>query len=101
MLSAIDENTPLSFLTVGDLRKLLAEALKPQQPRYIKGIAGLMELFKCSKSQAMRIKSSGVIDSAIKQQVAGGAFIVDADMAVTLYDRSKRVIENRNLRINN
>ena len=94
---AYSNDTPLSFLTVGDLRQIIADAIKPSEPRFVRGLAGLMEFFRCSHTQAVRIKASGVIDAAIKQNVARGAFLVDADLALSLFDRSKKVIEDRTL----
>lgn len=95
---AYDDATPLSFLTVGDLRQLIGEALSvATEPRYVKGLAGLMELFQCSHTQAVRIKASGVIDSAVIQQTERGSFLVDAVRAVFLYRRSRQIIEDRPL----
>lgn len=94
---AYSDDTPLSFLTVGDLKRIIADAIKPSEPRFVRGLAGLMELFACSHSQAVRIKASGVIDAAIRQNVAKGAFLVDADMALALFDRSKKIVDERSL----
>lgn len=87
---AYNDNTPLSFLTVGDLRELMAKLLRGPEPRYVKGLSGLMEIFGCSHSQAMRIKASGVIDAAIRQNIKGGNFLVDSDKAIALYDMSRK-----------
>ena len=39
----------------------------PTEKRYVYGIAGLCEIFGCSKPTAIRIKKSGRIDKAITQ----------------------------------
>ncbi len=54
----------------------------------------MMRLFNCSATTAMRIKSSGIIDLAIRQTKRGGAFYVDADLALKIYNRNLRVIDN-------
>lgn len=94
MQTRINDDTPLSFLTVGQLRQLISEMLVPPQPRYKKGIAGLMEIFSCSHTTADRIKRSGVIDLAIKQTQKGGAFYTDADLALRIYKQKLTIIEN-------
>ncbi len=90
----ITDDTPISFLTVGQLRDVLKSLNVDKQPTYVKGIAGMMQLFNCSATTAMRIKSSGIIDLAIKQTKRGGAFYVDADLALKIYNRNLRVIDN-------
>ncbi len=93
-LTEITDDTPVSFLTVGQLRDVLKSINTDNQPAYVKGIAGMMRLFNCSATTAMRIKSSGVIDLAIRQTKRGGAFYVDADLALKIYNRNLRVIDN-------
>ena len=86
-------NTRLIDLTVGELMELLESARKaasqPQKPtvpekRLVYGIAGIAQLFNCSMTTANRIKASGRIDRAIKQN--GRIIIVDADLALELYN---------------
>lgn len=93
-LNEITDDTPVSFLTVGQLRDVLKSINADSRPAYVKGIAGMMRLFNCSATTAMRIKSYGVIDLAIKQTKRGGAFYVDADLALKIYNRNLRVIDN-------
>lgn len=94
-MDAFNDSTPVSFLTVGELRKVIAEAMSEKAPRYVKGLSGLMELFKCSETKAVRIKKSGLIDDAIRQDKRGGMFLVDADKALELYDRGRRIVDER------
>ena len=49
---------------------------------YVYGIAGICEIFSCSKPTAIRIKKSGRIDKAITQ--VGRKIIIDADLALQL-----------------
>lgn len=58
------------------------------QPRWVKGIPGLMQIFSCSESTAKRIKRSGTIRSAIRQQ--GRIFFTDAALAMQLYGDAPR-----------
>ena len=52
------------------------------EKRYVYGIAGICEIFGCSKPTAIRIKKSGRIDSAITQ--IGRKIVIDADLALQL-----------------
>lgn len=55
------------------------------EKRHVYGIAGIAELFGCSKPTAHRIKKSGKIDRAIIQ--IGRKIIVDAELALELAGR--------------
>ncbi|WP_301700603.1 DUF3853 family protein, partial [uncultured Muribaculum sp.] len=46
------------------------------------GIAGICEIFSCSKPTAIRIKKSGRIDKAITQ--VGRKIVIDTDLALQL-----------------
>lgn len=74
-------------LTARELAKVLASELSGTQkiadgnPTYLyKGIKGIMEIFQCSKSKAMGIRASGVIDKACIQY--GNSFLIDRDLAL-------------------
>ena len=54
----------------------------PTEKRYVYGIAGLCEIFGCSKPTAIRIKKSGRIDKAITQ--VGRKIVIDAELALQL-----------------
>ena len=55
----------------------------PKEKRFVYGISGLALLFNCSKSTAINIKKSGMIDRAIKQYQR--TIIVDAELALELF----------------
>ncbi len=83
-------------LTAGELAKVLASELSDrpksgkETPSYsYKGIKGIMEIFQCSKSKAMGIRASGVINDACIQN--GNSFLIDRELALTLMrDKGKR-----------
>lgn len=94
-----DFNTPLFKLTVGELLDLVerkmkdsplepVETIAPAGKNYVYGLAGIAELFGCSKTQAHRIKKSGKIDGAITQ--TGRLIIVDAEKALKLAGKNKQ-----------
>lgn len=89
----IDPNTRIIDLTVGELMELLEtiktpqEAPKAPEKRFVYGIAGIAQIFNCSMTTANRIKASGRIDRAIKQN--GRIIVVDADLALELYNNNK------------
>lgn len=97
----LDMDKPLFQLTAGEFLSLLRESVKnvggddhhpsPQpeeggaaekQKRLVYGIAGIAQLFGCSKTTANRIKASGKISKAISQ--CGRMITVDADLALSL-----------------
>ena len=75
----IDPKTPLWHLTVEDFLSLTAP-----EKNLVYGMAGLANLYKCSRTKAHRIKKSGIIDAAISQN--GNTIIIDADLALKLFD---------------
>lgn len=83
-------NTRLIDLTAGEFLDLLAQGSKPQveidttqgAKKYVYGLAGIADLFGCSKTTANRIKQSGKIDKAITQ--VGSLIIVEAEKAIEL-----------------
>lgn len=92
----IDPNTRIIDLTVGELMELIeaaqTEKTTPQAPtapekRFVYGIAGIAQVFNCSMTTANRIKASGRIDRAIMQN--GRIIVVDADLALELYNNGK------------
>lgn len=54
----------------------------PTEKRYVYGIAGICEIFGCSKPTAIRIKKGGRIDKAITQ--VGRKIVIDAELALQL-----------------
>lgn len=77
-------------LTVDELQALIrqtvAEVLNPRQ-QWVKGLDGICEIFGCSKSTAKRIKASGSIRKAIRQQ--GRTFVINVDLARELYGKTR------------
>lgn len=77
-------------LTAGEFAKVLAHEL--QQASFInasneetysyKGINGIMEIFQCSKSKAIAIRASGIINDACIQN--GNSFLIDRKSALNL-----------------
>lgn len=55
-------------------------------PRFVYGIRGIMELFGCSRSTAMKLKV-GVLRDAVSQH--GRKITVDVEMARKLFDRNR------------
>ena len=82
----MNERTYIADLTTDELQALIrttvAEALQ-LQPRWVTGMEGLMEIFGCSESTAKRIKKSGTISKAIRQQ--GRTFVTNASLALQLF----------------
>lgn len=82
----IPDDKRLVDMTAGELRILFSELSEAgRRGRVLRGLPGLMEIFKCSRSKAMRIKASGAIDAAISQECPGGAFYVDEELALRHY----------------
>lgn len=82
----MNNRTYIADLTTDELQQLIrqtvAEAIS-EQPRWVTGIPGLMEIFGCSESTAKRIKASGVIRKAVHQQ--GRTFVTNAPLALQLF----------------
>lgn len=87
-MDAINLNTRIIDLTVGELMSLLNDSAKknalPDKPekRMVYGIAGIAQLFNCSMTTANRIKASGKINRAISQ--CGRMITIDANLALEL-----------------
>lgn len=92
----IDLNKRIIDLTAGEFLELIEGsnlqkvAINTAEPgkSYVYGLAGLMELFGCSKNTASRIKQSGVIDKAITQ--IGSLIITDANKALELRNLARK-----------
>ncbi|MBQ9954680.1 MAG: DUF3853 family protein [Eggerthellaceae bacterium] len=91
----IHQDTRIIDLTVAQLAEVIDKAVEEslgrrQQtqdnaPRFVHGIKGIAGIFGVSERQARYIKSSGVINKAIKQQ--GRTIITDAHMALELFGK--------------
>lgn len=84
-------------LTVDQLSNVIANKVlaitKSQLPNLSiptydhKGLKGVQEIFKCSKSKAIGIRASGIIDDACIQN--GNSFLIDKNKALELMKGGK------------
>ena len=92
----IHQDTRIIDLTVAQLAEVIDKAVeesltrrRPQSqdntPRFVYGIKGIAGIFGVSERQARYIKSSGVINKAIRQQ--GRTIITDAPLALELFGK--------------
>lgn len=81
----ISNETPLMYLTVGELKSLFSELvpqpLKIEEKKYVYGYKGIASIFNCSIGAAKNLKLSGKIDKAITQD--GRKIKVDVDLALS------------------
>ena len=97
-MESFDPNKPLFQCTLGDLKAVVAEAMRDNElekltakpPKtYVYGLAGLMNLMGCSISTAERIRKSGIIDEAISR--AGNILVIDAELALELLKVNRKI----------
>ena len=91
-------NIPLWQLTVQEFENLMGRILSEffqheemsarDPPRMAYGLDGLCKVLGCSKSTAMRLKKSGILDEAIVQ--TGRKIIIDADKALDILYNKKQ-----------
>lgn len=85
------DDTPLFKLTVGELKALLQNSMLGQnierQKKLVYGLQGLADLLHCTKRHASKIKSSGILNEAIKQR--GRTIVIDSDLALELFGNRK------------
>lgn len=95
-----NDNTPISFLTVGQLKEVLgidsdqiakqrekgAASSNAEQKRYVYGLRGIRQLFGVSHATAQRYKNTFLSD-AVSQQ--GQIIITDVDKAMELFKNYK------------
>lgn len=92
----VDDNTPVSMLTVGQLRRALFPDLEKAGvksgeqatavKRYVYGLAGIRGLFGVSIPTAHRLKET-VLKEAISQQ--GRVIVCDVEKAMKLFHGRK------------
>lgn len=92
----VDDSTPVSMLTVGQLRKALfpdyekarTGSDKPTVPekRYVYGLAGIRGLFNVSIPTAHRLKNT-ILKEAVSQQ--GRVIVCDVERAMQLFHARK------------
>ena len=85
------DDTPLFKLTVGELKALLQNSMLGQnierQKKLVYGLQGLAYLLHCTKRHASKIKSSGILNEAIKQR--GRTIVIDSELALELFGKRK------------
>lgn len=92
-------NTPVAYLTLGELLAEIEEATETvvkrvlagtpsgkQESSHVYGLKGLANLLECSKTQASRINTSGLLDET-KTQI-GALLIFNADKVLELARRA-------------
>lgn len=97
-------NKRLVDFTGNDLVELLSKYLElpklkiendytKDNKRFVYGLAGIADLFGCSKTTANRIKQNGKIDGAITQ--VGSIIVVEAEKALELAGKKNVVIKKK------
>ena len=72
---------PFARMVAEELQEIQKPKEEPAGNRKLRGIQGIMEIFKCSRSKASRIKDSGIIDGAITR-ISQRVFLVDEQKAL-------------------
>ncbi|MCQ2186451.1 MAG: DUF3853 family protein [Bacteroidales bacterium] len=92
-LNHVDDSTPISMLTVGQLKSILNAAAARdgtngmRQKRLVYGLDGICELFHCKESRAQKLKNT-IIKEAVSQD--GRTIVVDADFAIELFEKNSK-----------
>lgn len=86
----ISDDTPLFKLTVGEFRDLCSELIdqnliQENDDEIVFGLEGIAKIFGVSKNQAYRMKRSGKLDGAIKQE--GQVIITYKKKALELFGK--------------
>ena len=96
-MNKITSDTPLMMLTVSQFQALVASCFSENQEpvvqpptkekRYVYGLKGICDLFNCAHSTAQYLKDN-IITEAVSQN--GRKIIVDADLALQLFQENKK-----------
>lgn len=91
-LQSVDDSTPISMLTVGQLKSIIISSpgsvsTTRDQKHYVYGLAGICQLFHCKESRAQKLKNT-IIKEAVSQD--GRTIVVDADLAIELFERHSK-----------
>ena len=91
-LQSVDDSTPLSMLTVGQLKSIIISSpgsvsTTRDQKHYVYGLAGICQLFHCKESRAQKLKNT-IIREAVSQD--GRTIVVDADLAIELFEKNSK-----------
>ena len=80
---------PFARMVAEELVAIRQESPLPQEPsRKLKGIPGIMEIFKCSRSKAIEMKASGELDEAIINY-GGRSFLIDEQKALAIKEKKQ------------
>lgn len=92
------KNTRLIDATFADLETFLETFLnnhpindKPSQKKFVRGLAGIMEIFNCKKTKASKLKNTIIADAVHEQD---GLILTDSEKALELfanYNAKRRV----------
>lgn len=90
-----DMNAPLWTLTIGEFTSLIATYSSKREEhidedlenKYSYGLKGLADLLGCSKTTAWKIKESGKLGKAIKQE--GRKIVIDNQKALELFGKKR------------
>lgn len=89
-------NAPLWTLTIGEFKNLIERHTSKQEEepidvshidKYSYGLQGLADLLGCSKTTAWKIKESGKLKKAIKQE--GRKIVIDNEKALELFGKKR------------
>lgn len=87
----ISNDTRLIDLTVGELKAVIQDFISRQNPKgekkYVYGLQGLADLLHCTKRHASKIKSSGILNEAIRQRRR--TIVIDSELALELFGNRK------------
>lgn len=95
----INDDTPVTFLTVGQLKEVLFGSpgqinnkpdpdTAPKPTKFVYGLRGIRQLFNCSHATAQRYKDTIIRDAVIQN---GRKLMIDADLAIELFKNSKNL----------
>lgn len=69
--------------------RIMAKQQPTTEPsRKLKGLVGIMEIAKCSKTKAQALKNSGILDDAITR-VSARVFLIDEAKAIECLQKEK------------
>lgn len=90
-LQFVDDSTPISMLTVGQLKSIIISSPERTESsktkRLVYGLDGICKLFNCKESRAQKLKNT-IIKEAVSQD--GRTIVVDADLAIELFEKNSK-----------
>lgn len=80
---------PFARMVAEEIAAMQQPAKQAAQPsRKLKGIPGIMEIFKCSRSKAGEMRASGELDEAIIPY-GGRSFLIDEQKALAIKEKKQ------------